>query len=160
MDKSDFKAEEAFSVGDCNEAVSASGRVAWLDRELSRAPYFIGVVTSKKGYREAIEHCGFPPKSQDPWISENASGTVHMLPRTPDGKDIIIVSLDVKSLKKLDVVEQVGICVHEAVHVWQYIRSAFNIGSVDEIGDEFEAYAVQKIAGRIFGAYLAQTVKD
>lgn len=67
-----------------------------------------------------------------------------------DDIPIILVYAD-SSLRKMDRIEAIGYCIHEAVHVWQYICEYIRAGRT---GREIEAYSVQWI-----GKWLIKELK-
>ncbi|WP_312057039.1 hypothetical protein [Acinetobacter courvalinii] len=56
-----------------------------------------------------------------------------------------------------DVIEVYGLLLHEAVHVWQRVKTLMG---EREPSSEFEAYSIQAIAQDLFEMYEASEVKD
>nr|WP_276553263.1 hypothetical protein [Acinetobacter courvalinii] len=56
-----------------------------------------------------------------------------------------------------DLIEVYGLLLHEAVHVWQRVKTL--MGEL-EPSTEFEAYSIQAIAQDLFEMYQASEVKD
>lgn len=67
-----------------------------------------------------------------------------------DGKNCVLVTIAERIDKKRDRLGIVGLIVHEATHVWQYVRR--DIGET-EPSVEFEAYAMQSITTQLCDAY-------
>ncbi|EKU59476.1 hypothetical protein ACINWC323_1017 [Acinetobacter sp. WC-323] len=56
-----------------------------------------------------------------------------------------------------DLIEVYGLLLHEAVHVWQRVKTLMG---EREPSTEFEAYSIQAIAQDLFEMYQASEVKD
>jgi len=76
--------------------------------------------------------------------TDNACSTFES---TKSNKHCVIVTINERKRLKLQVV---GLIVHEAMHVWRFVRE--NMGE-REPSLEFEAYAMQAIAQNLIAAY-------
>lgn len=66
------------------------------------------------------------------------------------GTPVIIVTASAEIKETTSPLGIAGICAHEAVHVWQYIKE--HIGE-ESPGMEQEAYAIQAITHQLFEAF-------
>lgn len=116
----------------------------WQDRTLIVSGVYYALATSK---------LKVPKKMRDIVSYPKTGGASTSLLENSDGSKACLVMLfDHKHQK-----EQIyGLLVHEAVHVWQYIKE--DIGE-DKPSSEFEAYSIQKIAQNLFYEYKKQMRK-
>jgi len=127
-------------------------KVKYIDRALVVNPYYVGLVTNEQAFRQELKRLKVPEKDWPDYMGSNhADATAHFLEKA-DGSSISLVCLREK--KKVDRVQVLGVLIHEAVHVWQYVRRYLGESAPS---DEFEAYAVQKIAQGLIAAYVNQT---
>jgi len=113
-----------------------------------QSPYCIGLRQSEKVFNREMDRLEVPPGQRPDWVKPGFPATAHFFEKRSSCDMAAIVCLDVK--RKEDPNRIVGLIIHEAVHVWRYIR--------EEIGEknpsaEFEAYAVQTISQRLITAY-------
>jgi hypothetical protein len=118
----------------------------WLDRSLVISPVYYGLCQSEKEFRKELKRLGIPKKDRPEFINPGADATVHFFEK--DNATSAIVCLGSADCHTPD--EIVGLLIHEAVHIWQEIRS--NIGEKNP-SSEFEAYSIQTIAQRLIEAY-------
>jgi hypothetical protein len=118
----------------------------WLDRSLVISPVYYGLCQSEKEFRKELKRLGIPKNDRPDFISHNANATVHFL--ESEGKTSAIVCIDNKEGRTHNQV--CGLLVHEAVHIWQEIRTI--IGEKNPSA-EFEAYSIQTIAQKLIEAY-------
>lgn len=85
-------------------------------------------------------------------INDKVKGSVTLF-EGAQGGTIIMVSLDKFKERK----DAIGVIVHEAVHVWQFICEA--IGE-ERAGVEVEAYSIQDIVVSLIDAYSAYHYGD
>ncbi|MDV5861384.1 hypothetical protein QM298_10740 [Pseudomonas mendocina] len=116
--------------------------VVWLNP--GHMPVFYGLCPSKKAWKREMKRLG---ASED--YPESQGNTTRM--RNKKGQMCVIVSVhESLTLDEVHPLEVIGLIVHEAAHVWQFIR--------DEIGEyapsvEFEAYTLQAISQELIGAF-------
>jgi hypothetical protein len=115
-------------------------KILWLDRGWQ--PVHLGFCPSEKAFKSCLKEYDIKQEIKYP----SASGfTIHFA-NDLTGDDFVVVGL-----KKHDnPLEIVGLIVHEAVHVFDYICEA--IGE-DEPSDEFKAYSIQMITMMLMKAY-------
>lgn len=127
-------------------------RKPWLDRCLTRCAYYYCLRLSEKEFWEELHHLKMPVGTWPKFVaSENSHATTHFF-EAPDGKRCVIVTL--KDSSKYDGVQVASLLVHEAVHIWQAHTRA--IGSLNDHGDEEEAYAIQSIAQELMDSFKEQ----
>lgn len=123
----------------------------WLDRSLVEAPFFYTLATSESAFRKALDHLGVPA-DQRPAITVNqwSDAAVHWFAK--DQKLTAVVSIRLR--KGLSRPQLYGLLAHEATHLWQEarLRLGEKLPSI-----EFEAYAIQALAQRLFEEYERQT---
>ena len=117
----------------------------WIDRTLIESPFCIGLCQTEKQYKHELKRLKVNV-TNDCWIAEDKDANVSEF--TCAGISVFIVSIRVQP--KTTNLEIIGLLVHEAVHVWQRIKQS--IGE-DDPSDEFEAYAIQRIAQNLIDAY-------
>lgn len=120
----------------------------WLDRTLFRSPYHIGLCTSEKAFKRELKRLGVPKDQRPPFISEGAHATTHTFENTAKHGLAAIVCM--RRNKGVSLADHHSMLVHEAVHVWQKVRTFIGERSP---GDEFEAYSVQFISYVLFEAF-------
>lgn len=120
----------------------------WIDREIITSPYCIGLCQNEKQFLKELRRLKMPEKSIPDWIPEDKDAMVHYLEGKFKGEKCCIVCL--RERKETKPNEIVGLLVHEAVHVWQWIKEEMNEKTPST---EFEAYAIQGIAQKLIEAY-------
>ena len=121
---------------------------AWCDRDLIRSPLYYAVVFTEKDFHRELRGLGLP---RDKWpaflASDHAGATAHYF-ESGAKKRCAIVCMHPQPDR--DQVEVVGLLVHEAMHLWRWIRE--DIGE-REPSSEFEAYSMQWITQQLCAAY-------
>jgi hypothetical protein len=120
----------------------------WLDRRLIENPYYVGLCTDEKSFRRELKRLGIPKDEIPTWLRDTADATVHEL--AYKGKQCAIVCI--RKSRRHTRVEIDGLLIHEAVHVWQWIKGVIR---EDKPSPEFEAYAIQRLAMNLMSAYHA-----
>lgn len=120
----------------------------WLDRALMVSPYYYGLCCTEKQFhrelrRMKIDRANWPPFLNTP----QANATLHTW-NNAEGKLMAIICIG--DGHKHSIPQVHAMLVHEAVHLWQFIRQ--HIGEKAP-SDEFEAYSVQTISQRLMEAY-------
>lgn len=110
-------------------------------------PSEFGIVFSKEQFVAELESLEIPYGFE--W-SETAPGSVYMFSNEASGAQLLLVALNRKLMRGHSEAEIVGICAHEATHVWQYITEL--IGE-EAPGKEIEAYHVQWITTILYDEY-------
>lgn len=125
----------------------------WSPRSLMESPLQWGLCLSEADFIKAQKQLHVPKAERGGWMaSEFANATVHFI--EDDGKHYALVCLRKEKRRPIDVVN--GLLVHEAVHIWQRIRS--QIGE-RKPSSEFEAYSIQRIAQDLMGTYQRMRTK-
>lgn len=116
-------------------------KVAWLDRGWQ--PVTIGFCASVEAFEAQLKADGHkksepPPASADAFIYRYRRG---------EGYQVVLV---VVPERKRDPHWTVELLVHEAVHVWQTIKTEIH---EEHPSEEFEAYSLQHITRNLIAAY-------
>jgi hypothetical protein len=122
--------------------------IKWIDREIITSPYCIGLCQNKKQFLKELRRLKMPENSIPEWVKEGKDAQVHYLAGTKLNEQCCIVC--VREQKGTKPNEIVGLLVHEAVHVWQWIKEEMNEKTPST---EFEAYAIQNIAQKLIESY-------
>lgn len=119
----------------------------WLDRALVVSPYYYGLCLDEADFRRELKRLKVPKDQWPPFLaSQSANATAHFFERDSERSCIITLG----STKGHSIAQIHAMLVHEAVHLWQEIRS--DIGE-KQPSSEFEAYAVQALSQRLIEAY-------
>ncbi|MBX3504427.1 MAG: hypothetical protein KF895_03035 [Parvibaculum sp.] len=118
-------------------------RMIWCERGWQ--PVHYGFCPSEAAWTREMRKMGIKPM---PGYPETQGCTSYF--RTDDGRSVAIVTVSEDAAKHRQKVEIIGILVHEAAHIWQYVRKT--IGEA-EPGAEMEAYAMQAISQELIAAY-------
>lgn len=130
-----------------------SNRVQWLNRALVTSPYYIGLCKTPEAFRRELKRLKVPREEWPEFVLTGANATVHAFQKH-DGKLCAIVCL--AESRKNTRHEVNGLLVHEAMHVWRWVREQIK---ERDPSAEFEAYAMQHIAQSLMEAYWAKPVK-
>jgi hypothetical protein len=127
----------------------AEVKVQWLARDLMRNPLYVGLCTSEEAFQAELKRLKLPREDWPVWMrSKFADATAHYLEHGKTRRRLAIVCL--RRRPGIKRVEIYGLLVHEAVHVWQWIKE--ELGE-DRPSKEFEAYSIQGIAQNLMAAY-------
>lgn len=121
----------------------------WLDRDLVYAPRMV-LCLSEAEYLKAVAHCNV--KYPDPWMQPEHVACVHTWAR--EGSLVCVVCLNPP--EEFDSVDIAATLVHEAVHVFQRLCDSINEVAPSR---EFEAYSIERIAGRLMREYTRRMEK-
>lgn len=121
--------------------------VTWIRRELVISPFCIGLCLKEEAFQKELNRLGVPRKDWPPWVKAGKDGQVHYFEKKAGHEICCIVCI--KGHKGRLRVETSGLLIHEAVHVWQYIREELNEFDPSR---EFEAYSIQNIAQQLITA--------
>ncbi|MDD3965327.1 MAG: hypothetical protein PHD99_04765 [Candidatus Moranbacteria bacterium] len=134
-------------------------KVTWLNRTLFQGPH-LALVTSQKQFDAALKHLKL--KDDSSYCNPTADATTHSYINA-DGNLCCVVGLRSKSQKNPPKMDVYCLLVHEAVHVWQQVRSQITLETdpsrTGGLEAEMEAYAVQNIAQTLMEAYENQRKK-
>lgn len=128
----------------------------WLNRQLILAPHYILCLT-EADYKKTLAEV-LPEDDEnynDPWVSEGAQGTCHIVFNVCDSVLICIVCVNPE--KGVENSVMYGLLIHEAVHVYNAMRDR-NI-YLPYADDEFMAISIQAIAQNLIESYVKQTQK-
>lgn len=127
-------------------------RQPWLDRRLTVCAYYYCLRLSEKEFWQELHHleipCGRWPSFT---ASKDSDATTHFF-EAEEGKRLAIVTL--KDASKHDGIQIASLLTHEAVHIWQAHSRV--IGSLNDHGDEEEAYAIQAITQELLYSFKEQ----
>lgn len=122
----------------------------WCNRNLMVAPLYYSLCINERMFHKELKKLGISQQSWRPFIgSPQSQGTTHFFHKG-DGKVCAIVCVKVAEESGVEIA---GLLVHEAVHVWQEVRSL--IGE-REPSSEFEAYSIQTISQELMAQYRDQ----
>jgi len=119
-------------------------RLTWINHTLVESPYYIALCQSSRDFKHEMRRLGVPKAHWSKWVLKGKGGRVHEFKNK--GKLVCIVCVR-RSTNRVGVY---GLLVHEAVHIWQWIRT--ELGELQP-SSEFEACAVQNIAQNLIEAY-------
>jgi len=100
--------------------------------------------TSQKQFKKRLKEIG-AADYEHPFISPGVDGATHFVEGEEGINALVCVPLE------SEVLNQMGLIVHESMHVWQVALEM--IGETD-VGSETEAYSVQHIAQRLFTEWV------
>ncbi len=116
------------------------------------SPYYYCLCLNEASFHREMARLKVPRKDWPSFLTtEHANATTHFLAKA-DGKRCAIVTLG--DSKGRSVPQVHSLLVHEAVHLWQWIRR--DIGET-EPSVEFEAYSIQSLAQRLMESLEKQT---
>lgn len=118
----------------------------WLNRSLVYSPVYYGLCLTEKDFHKELKKMKVPEKHRPNFINPGCDGTMHHFVSDQHDECCIVCV----RRKRLPVHQVAGLLVHEAVHVWQYVRRS--IGE-EEPSAEFEAYSIQTISQFLIEAY-------
>ena len=123
----------------------------WLDRTLFTSPYYYRLCLTEKDFQKELKHLRLPKSSWGTWLATDRAGaTLHRFTKS-NGEMCAIICLDESAYSSL--VQRYSVLVHEAVHLWQYIREHI---SEHEPSKEFEAYMIDTLSLRLMESYNEQ----
>lgn len=118
-------------------------RVVWIDRGWQ--PVAIGFCPSRKAWKRVQREMhvleGYP---------DIAGHGGHTLLAKNDKTFESVIIVTVAGTAERDAMDVIMTIVHEAVHVWQFLRNAIGESSP---GIELEAYAIEEISRGLIDAY-------
>lgn len=119
----------------------------WLSRALVFSPYCYGLCYSEAEFQNEMRRLKVPREQWPDFILPNVHASTHFF-TTKDGNEAAIICIGRTKRRSKEQVS--ALLVHEAVHVWQYIKESLgeNVPS-----KEFEAYAIQNLVQNILIAY-------
>lgn len=123
--------------------MTMKNRVVWLDRGWQ--PVLIGFCPSEKAWRCEMKRlrCKDEPYPQ-------SDGRCTRFEASKNNHECIIVTVRDGSEFDHSLIEMVGLIVHEATHVWQFILESIGEGKPSA---ELEAYSMQAIVQAILTAF-------
>lgn len=126
----------------------------WLNRELILSPYFYCLCLCPKQFKRELKRLGI--EREVPFEIEGTDATCHTFNSLENKRSCCIITLSLQQTQTRSKQEVYALLVHEAVHLWQYIKEY--IGE-DCPSKEFESYSVQTICQRLFESYEHQINK-
>jgi len=120
--------------------------ILWCGRTLLHAP-LLAFCSTENDFKKLCKQCDVPDESVPKWLGTAGDAATHVF--SQDNGTYYVVCMPVKASRGHNLAEEHALLVHEAVHVWQGYRKS--IGE-SEPSSEFEAYSVQSLAQKLFGA--------
>lgn len=125
------------------KATKGPNKVVWCNQ--GWLPAYYGFVPSEKAWKKALKRLDI---ASEPYPTTDARCTSFKNHKT--GKLVVLVTVADHITPEHDPVGIIGLLVHEAMHVWRFIR--------EDIGEhapsaEFEAYAMQHISMELMQAF-------
>lgn len=121
--------------------------VRYCSRELFRSPAHYALCLDAEGFEAELQRLHVPPAQRPVFVRPGSDACVHYMQNSECG-NVAIVCLRVPD--GVTPVEVAALLVHEAVHVWQWIKEL--VGE-DAPSVEFEAYSIQSISQNLMEAY-------
>ena len=118
--------------------------IEWLGRNLVQSPVFLALCTTEKEFHKELKRLGVP---KEPFLHGDGDATTSNYV-SKEGNNCAIVTIHRHKDKKRSQVD--ALLVHEAVHVWQWIKELLG---EHEPSKEFEAYSIQSISQELIAAY-------
>jgi len=118
----------------------------WLDRGLLFSSAYLGLCTTEKQWKKVCK--AHKVKDAPNWIGEGANASTHRIQWK--NKTLLIVCIRKPCKHSVHAIH--ALLVHEAVHMWQYIKE--DLGETQP-SPEMEAYAVQNLSFNLMEAYAA-----
>lgn len=128
-------------------------KAAWCYRELIESPYAFCLCVNEAQYQKEMDRFRVAKADRGDWVAEGKDAALHTLVSN-DGDHVAIVCVRPKKDRTLNQLH--ALLVHEAMHLWRYIRE--DLGENDP-SKEFEAYSMQALSQRLFYAYDDLTKK-
>lgn len=122
----------------------------WVTHKVWTPLINVALATTEKGFKRELKHLGLSKDSARFPAGRFVGNVTELI--SAQGARCAIVSLQPRG--KRSKADTVATIVHEAVHVWQYMRDF--IGE-DKPSSEFEAYSVQGIVTALLDSYHRQT---
>lgn len=116
-------------------------RVIWCDRGWQ--PLYYGFCPSEAAWKREMRRLGVDA----PYPTSDGRCTLFETSKSANECALVTISSASSKRKKIEVV---GLIVHEAMHVWRFVRERMG---EREPSLEFEAYAMQAIAQNLIVAY-------
>lgn len=128
-------------------------RVKYLQGSLMPMPCYLALCVSDEQYRAELKRLDVI--ASEPYMpGHGTNACVHYFVNDKTGITSAFGCVAADRLAQKEPVEVACILVHEAVHVWQDICR--DLGERHP-GDEFEAYAIQRISEQLMRSYIEQT---
>lgn len=131
--------------------------VEWLDRQLTKCAYCYALCLTEEAYFAELDKLGVKQGDRQPFSKTAwASATVNFYETSVcKNTDDPVALVCMRGYEDHEPIAVAGLLVHEAVHIWQ--AHARNIGSLNDHGDEEEAYAIQRISQQLMWSFVEQT---
>lgn len=124
----------------------------WANRILLPLPCYLGLVTNEPQLRREWKRLSLP-KENFTFPSKSTNALTHFFTREKDGRTQSIILVCVHDTNRTFEPDTLALIVHEAVHVWQWVRDYLKEASPSA---EFEAYAVQNITQELLTLWISQ----
>lgn len=115
------------------------------------SPVYLAFFMREEDFRKELKRLALPREKWPSFIYTGNAATHFIEYR---GKPACIVCMPIQANHSTE--QYHALLVHEAVHVWQYIRERMG---EDRPSSEFEAYSIQGIAQELMLAFKAQRSK-
>jgi hypothetical protein len=125
--------------------------MTWLDRTLIRGDFLCLCTTEAEFVKELKRMKVLAPWPK--WIDDDALATTHYTVSSKGNRATLVCITD----KKMDGIPTASLLVHEAVHV---VQEYFRFIGEETPSIEFQAYAIQEVAGQLMYAYSDKLFKE
>jgi len=116
----------------------------FADKVLLSSPIDYGLCCEEADFRKTLKKLGLPLEKQPTFCGPNAGASTHFFDGAESSRDVIIVTLNDTSDRTPTEIN--SLLVHEAVHIFQHIKSILGETCTIDAGYEVEAYAIQRIS--------------
>ena len=128
-------------------------KLNWLERELFLSSHYYTLCTTEKLYQKALKHLGIPKKDRPDFVTNwHSNGTAHHFENRKN--ESVTTVICIRNFEGKDQTAIVGLLAHEAMHLWQEIRTTLGEHNPSS---ELEAYAIQNLTQRLYAEFLRQT---
>lgn len=124
-------------------------KARWCDRGLFVSPCHYTVCATKKVFRRELRRLKVQKAERPPFVSPGANATTHFF--ESGARHAAIVCIEAGEHGSIEIA---AMLVHEAVHIWQNVRT---IVGEEKPSSEFEAYAIQAISQELMTEFERQT---
>lgn len=120
----------------------------YLDDALLIRPCDVGLCVDEKSYLREMKRLKVERPSV--WITGGKAATVHLFDNSGNGRELIIVCIDMVEMEKEEPIVVACVLVHEAVHIFDSICEAWG---EKHPSSEFKAYSIQRLSQQLMRTY-------
>lgn len=133
--------------------MSKKPSVLWCSRDIFYSCVAYTIITNEEDFWKEVQKLGVPREIVGPWVGAGSNARTHKFVYHEEGKSTECAVIAFPASPDRDPEEVIGLIVHEAMHVWQWILEG--IGE-SKPSCEFEAYSVQSIVQSLLREYKRQ----